>query len=276
MDITTGNFDKVLVFVAHPDDESIACAGLMQRARRALVVFAVDGAPPYYRFEKKFGSLRAYSDCRFREAAAALATIPDCSYRRLTRPDGTYFVDQHLFLEMPEAFASLLNLAREFSPDWIVSHAFEGGHLDHDTCHVLAKHAAATLGIESLEFPLYWRSAENGDCFQRFREKQQDESALQLSAQELLTKRRMVAEYRSQQTLTSVFQQEIERFRRLVSEDCSRPVWSEYPFENRRKPWKADLFFEKIANFQNNCRRLRDSSSTMCQPRSKRLNESRR
>jgi N-acetylglucosamine malate deacetylase 2 len=251
MDIGPVNLDNLLVFVAHPDDESIACSGLMQRAKRLLVVFAVDGAPPYYRFEKKFGSLRSYSDRRFREAGAALAEIPRCSFRRLTRPDATHFVDQHLFLEMPGAFASLLQIVREYSPDWIVSHAFEGGHLDHDTCHVLAKRAAVTINVKTLEFPLYWRTAENSDCFQQFREERPGEFALQLSPQELATKRRMLAEYGSQQNLTSVFQLQIERFRPIVSGDCSRPAWSEYPFENRRKPWKARLFLDKIAAFQD-------------------------
>jgi N-acetylglucosamine malate deacetylase 2 len=252
MDIAGGNFDNLLVFVAHPDDESIACSGLMQRAKRLLVVFAVDGVPPYYRFEKKFGSLRRYSDHRFREAGAALAGIPHCSFRRLTRPDATHFADQHLFLEMLDAFTSLLQIVHEYSPDWIVSHAFEGGHLDHDTCHVLAKRVASTVNVKALEFPLYWRTAENRDCFQQFREAGPGEFALQLSPQELATKRRMLAEYGSQQNLTSVFQLGIERFRPIVSGDCSRPTWSEYPFENRRKPWKAGLFFDKIAAFQNN------------------------
>ena len=251
---TTENFDKVLVFVAHPDDESIACAGLMQRAKRPLVVFAVDGAPPHYGFENRFGSLRSYSDHRFREAATALAALPLCSFRRLTRQDGTGFVDQHLFLEMPEAFASLLQITREFSPDWIVSHAFEGGHLDHDACHVLAKQVAVTLNVKSLEFPLYWRTARGNDCFQRFREDRQNQFTLELSGQELALKRRMLAEYKSQRGLTSVFQPEIERFRPLAGgEDCAKASWSEYPFENLCKPWTADLFFEKIAAFQSHC-----------------------
>jgi N-acetylglucosamine malate deacetylase 2 len=243
-------FAKTLILVAHPDDESIGCAGLLQRVPNALVVFATDGAPPHYRFEKRFGSLRHYSDLRFREAAAAVAAIPHSSFRRLVRQDGSYFVDQHLFLELPEAFLSLCRIVREFSPDLIVSHAFEGGHLDHDACHVLAKHAAIVVDVQCLEFPLYWQTVQNGDRFQEFRESRAAELLLGLSERELEVKRRMLAEYESQQALMSVFRNEVERFRFISLGSRTDGVWSHYPFENRRKPWRADCFFQRVAEFE--------------------------
>ena len=36
---------RTLVIVAHPDDETITCGGLLQRMRDPCVVFATDGAP---------------------------------------------------------------------------------------------------------------------------------------------------------------------------------------------------------------------------------------
>ena len=250
MNFIPDHFGRVLLFAAHPDDETIACAGLLQRASACLVVFAVDGAPPHYGFEKSFGSLAGYSDARFREASRALSHIPRCSYRRLTRQNGDFFIDQHLFLSLPEAFTSLLRIAREFQPDLIVSHALEGGHLDHDACHVLARGLARSCHLPLLEFPLYWRSGEGRDVFQQFRKAHRDDFALQLSAHELLLKRRMLAEYQTQKGLTSVFNAETERFRPVAGTDVAKPSWSTYPFENLRKPWSAELFFQKIAEFQ--------------------------
>ena len=250
MQNTTDNFGKLLILVAHPDDETIACSGLIQRASASLVVFAVDGAPPHYGFEKRFGSLRNYSDARFLEASRALKCIPRCSFRRLTRKDGTWFVDQHIFLELPEAFTSFARITREFSPDLLVSHAFEGGHIDHDACHILATRLAQEFSLRTLEFPLYWKSKHGHDVLQQFRESGEGEIVFQLSQQELLVKRRMLAEYRTQHGLTSVFHRETERFRALIRADRTEPAWSENPFENRRRPWKADLFFQKIAEFQ--------------------------
>jgi N-acetylglucosamine malate deacetylase 2 len=252
MSFRTGNFGKVLVLAAHPDDENIACAGLLQRATSSLVVFAVDGAPPHYGFEKQYGSLREFSDLRFREAARALAALPHCcSWRRLTRGDGSLFVDQHLFLELSEAFACLKAIAQEFSPDLIVSHAFEGGHLDHDACHFLAKRVAHTLAVATLEFPLYWKPEDGSDVFQRFRDDRGDEFVLELSADELGVKRKMLAEYRSQGNITAVFQPELERFRPIREQEITKATWSVYPFENRWRPWKAKPFFRAIDEFEN-------------------------
>ncbi len=251
VNLSTEQFGRVLIFVAHPDDETIACSGLLQRAAASLVVFAVDGAPPHYGFEKKFGSLQGYSDARFVEASRALSLLLRCSIRRLSRQDGTWFLDQHLFLELPEAFASLVQIARDFSPDLLVSHAFEGGHLDHDACHILAKHTARALKLQSLEFPLYWRSPDGRDVFQQFRCSQEGEFFLQLTREEIRMKRTMLSKYRSQQKLTSIFQLDRERFRSVRPADHTEPTWPEYPFENRRMPLKAELFLRKVTEFHD-------------------------
>jgi N-acetylglucosamine malate deacetylase 2 len=251
MGFGTEKFGRVLVLAAHPDDETIACSGLLQRATASLVVFGVDGAPPHYGFEKKFGSLQRYSEERFVEASRALSFVPHCSMRRLSRRDGTWFLDQHLFLEFPEAFASLVQIVDEFAPDVLVSHAFEGGHIDHDACHILAKRTARALDLRSLEFPLYWRSEDGRDVFQQFRAGFDGEFVLQLSQEESRVKRRMLSEYRSQKSLMSVFRLDPERFRRVLRTDQREPTWVEYPFENRRTPLKAELFLRKAAEFDD-------------------------
>jgi N-acetylglucosamine malate deacetylase 2 len=250
MSITTDKFGKVLVLAAHPDDETIACGGLLQRAATALVVFAVDGAPHRYGFEKKFGSLQDYSVARFREASRALSFIPHCSFHRLVTTEGTWLSDQHLFLNLPAAFISLRRFAREFSPDLLVAHAFEGGHIDHDASHFLAKELARSLAVPALEFPLYWKSSHGQDAFQRFRESHESEFALQLSPQELQVKRRMLREYRTQRGLTGVFSQGTERFRRLVLTEDAAPDWPGYPFENRAEQYKTESFMQLVADFQ--------------------------
>jgi N-acetylglucosamine malate deacetylase 2 len=244
---------RVLALAAHPDDETIACGGLLQRAAASLVVFAVDGAPPHYGFEKKFGSLQEYSETRFAEAARVASLVANCSIRRLARHDGSWFLDQHLFLELPQAFASLLQVARDFSPDLLVSHAFEGGHIDHDACHILAKRTARVLNLQQLEFPLYWRSEDGRDVFQQFRRRggEDGECVLQLSQEEKRLKGKMLSEYRSQKNLLSVFRLDPERFRGVSRVDDWQPVCREYPFENRRTPLKAELFLKKIAEFDD-------------------------
>jgi LmbE family N-acetylglucosaminyl deacetylase len=249
MNLAPKHFRRILVFAAHPDDETIACSGLLQRSRESLVVFAVDGAPPHYDFAEQFGSLQRYSEERFREAARALRLIPRCSLRRLARQDGTWLVDQHLFLDLPEAFASLRQIVREFSPDVLVSHALEGGHIDHDACHILASQVGKALAVPIVEFPLYWRDKHGHDVFQRFRDSHHGEFALELSEGELVVKDKMLSEYQTQRELTSVFRSAIERFRPMTAPDCTKLAWSKYPFENRRRQLKAALFFRNVADF---------------------------
>ena len=64
---------RTLVIVAHPDDETITCGGLLQRMRDPCVVFATDGAPEDAYFWSRFGSRERYAAIREQEAQAALA-----------------------------------------------------------------------------------------------------------------------------------------------------------------------------------------------------------
>jgi N-acetylglucosamine malate deacetylase 2 len=242
----TGNFGRVLVLVAHPDDETIGCSGLLQRASSALVVFGVDGAPPHYGFEKKFGSLKQYSDIRFREASLALRPVPHCAFARLARQNGAHYLDQHLFEELPEALASLNQFVCRFSPDFIVTHAYEGGHIDHDACHFLAAHIARAHNLMLMEFPSYWKAEDGRDIFQQFRNSRDDDVVLKLSEHEIQVKRQMLASYRTQQALTPVFHLHTERFRPALQENHTECAWADYAFENRRRRLKAKLFLQKV------------------------------
>ena len=245
----SGNLGKVLLLVAHPDDETIGCSGLLQRATSALVVFAVDGAPRHYGFENKFGSLQRYSDNRFLEASVALRYLPHCSFRRLAGRNGSHHMDQHLFEHLPEALTSLDQFVCTFSPDAIISHACEGGHIDHDACHFLASHVGRRHGVIVMEFPSYWQTADGHDIFQQFRNTRKDEVVLKLTEHEIQVKRQMLAAYHTQQALTPLFQLHTERFRPVLQENLTEFAWADYPFENRRRRLKVKSFLKKIQEF---------------------------
>jgi LmbE family N-acetylglucosaminyl deacetylase len=221
---------RLLVFVAHPDDETIGCGVLLQRLPSALVVFAVDGAPAGYGIERRFGSLKNYSAERFNEASRALRLARNCSFRRLNTRSGTYFPDRQLFAHLQEAAESLVSIARMFLPDAIVSHAYEGGHIDHDACYLLAKHAADTLSLKHFEFPLYWKDEAGQDVFQKFRNTQEGEISLNPSQTEIATKNKMLAEYQTQRDIVAMFTTNIEKFRPVRVRESGEPSWNfSYP-----------------------------------------------
>jgi LmbE family N-acetylglucosaminyl deacetylase len=242
---------RLLVLAAHPDDETIGCGILLQRSPCSLVVFAVDGAPAGYRIERRFGSLRNYSEERFKEASRALALARNCSIRRLKTRRGVFFPDRHLFEHLEEAADSLLAIAQEFLPDAIVSHACEGGHVDHDACSLLAKRAADALSVKHFEFPLYWKNENGQDIFQEFRNAREGEMVLNGSETEIAVKNKMLAEYKTQGDIVAVFSPNKERFRPARNRDYSQPSWNlSYP-GNWRSRLGARLVRRRFSEFQD-------------------------
>jgi LmbE family N-acetylglucosaminyl deacetylase len=236
------DFSRPLIFVAHPDDETLACAGLLQRMASSVVVFATNGAPNHRGFERKFGTLQRYSDTRFQEAAVAIAQVPNCSFQRLTKPDGAYFVDEQLFRELAQALTSLCRIARSFSPDALVSHAYEGGHIDHDACSFLTMHAAAALALRRFEFPLYSRNSLGRLVLQQFCDEGCAPLEWQLTQAELSCKRKMLAAYASQPGLATAFPLGTERIRLATRTDFCLARCRDYSYRNRwQRLWRKGL-----------------------------------
>src|SRR4051812_27248634 len=127
---------RTLVLVAHPDDEAAACGALLQRISDPIVVFATDGAPRSNYFWKQYGSREEYARVRVQEAEQALAAVGVAHFHFL-REDPP-IVDQELFLHLPAAYDALTRLLDAEMPEAILSHAYEGGHPDHDACCFLA------------------------------------------------------------------------------------------------------------------------------------------
>jgi LmbE family N-acetylglucosaminyl deacetylase len=264
-------FHRPLIFVAHPDDETLACGGLLQRFPGSLAVFATDGTPAGYGLERKYGSLKAYTELRFQEAARALSHVPTSSLKWLTAPDGSYFGDMHVHEDLPAAATSLRAIAQAFAPDAIVSHTYEGAHIDHDACSFIATHVAAALSLKRFEFPMYWLDQQGNAVLQRFRDGALGVAAAglegtgvmkwQLSEAEIACKKKMMAEYRTQRSTVSTFDPGVERFRpaTTASESFSVALCRDYLYQDRpprfyhtrrhRLPAKALL--KKFAEFEN-------------------------
>ncbi len=156
---------RVLVLVAHADDESVGYGALLQRMREAVVVIATDGAPRDEYFWGRFGSREKYAAVRRDEARRAMRLAGVRELVLLAEEDSR-LEDQRLFLNLAAAYARLEKLVERVRPEAIATLAYEGGHPDHDSCSVLGARLGAQFGVKVWEAPLYSRGKD-----QRAREK---------------------------------------------------------------------------------------------------------
>lgn len=129
---------RVAIVVAHPDDETIGVGGQLARLDGITIVHVTDGAPRDLGDARArgFASAEAYAAARRREleAAMALAGVPATALLTLDVPDqGAAFV-------MPGIAARLATLFAEREIELVLTHAYEGGHPDHDAIEIGRAH----------------------------------------------------------------------------------------------------------------------------------------
>jgi N-acetylglucosamine malate deacetylase 2 len=209
---------RTLVLVAHPDDEAVGCGALLQRMNDPIVVFATDGAPRSDYFWKRYGSRETYAQLRAREAEQALASLGVTHVHFLS--EAAPIVDQELFQHLRLAYEELTQLIEAEIPQAILSHAYEGGHPDHDSCSFLAYHAARQFGIPVWEMPLYHRAG--GDVHRQTFIDEKRQSVIEVTSQELARKQAACAVYESQAPVLQDFTAAVERFRPMARYDFAR------------------------------------------------------
>lgn len=119
-----------LVVAAHPDDETIGAAGLMTRLEQCHVFHVTDGAPHDRSLWTSPGARTRGDYARIRRAelarAMAVAGVEPAFASSLGVAD----------LEATRALTTVAQrvstLITMFRPDFVITHAYEGGHPDHD------------------------------------------------------------------------------------------------------------------------------------------------
>lgn len=217
---------RTLVLVAHQDDETIGCGALLQRMRDPLVVFATDGAPRDQKFWHGLLSRFEYVQERKNEALQVLqiAGVQDCEFLADYGPE--VFVDQELFRRLREALDVLARIVQTARPKALLTHAYEGGHPDHDACSFIGCVLGRQFRLPVWEMPLYYRMQEPKGI-QEFLQEGKDEIVLEPNPAELEKKDLMIRSYVSQTEIFLEFTGRTERFRPQLSYDYSRP-----PHEN--------------------------------------------
>ncbi len=218
-----------VLLVAHPDDEVLAFGALLQQMKKAIVVFATDGAPRDDYFWKEYGSREAYAQIRRQEAQEALSIVgahPVFLWERV--PGG--ITDQELFQHLPAAIRAFDQVIVEYKPACLLTLAYEGGHPDHDAACFIAWEAGRRIGLPVWESPLYHRDADGFSAAQTFPTKTGREIHLDVEGATLEKKLRMFHTYKSQRLVMDGFRPEIEQFRPIM----------DYDFTARPLPWKLN------------------------------------
>ena len=202
----------VAVVVAHPDDETIGCGALMSRLHNLNVVIVTDGAPRNGVNARRagFATPPDYAKARARElrAALAIAGIAERQIFELGVRDGGVW---HSLVPITHRLAHFFD---ERGIVTVFTHAFEGGHSDHDGVAYCVHAAAGMLRrrVSTLiEMPFYHLSAK-GPAFQSFCDR--DEGVvMRLTPAERRAKIAMFMAYASQKQVLAQFDPGVERYR---------------------------------------------------------------
>lgn len=189
------DFDRLIVVVAHPDDESLGAAGLMARSVRrgaaVEVIVATDGEGSHP--DSPTHTPTTLAAVRRDEVAAAMSRIGDTvRLRFLGLPDGG--TDEHrdaVEQALRDALGDRPTRADERA--LVISTWTGDGHRDHRVVGEVVEDVCARLGVRSRAFPIWlwhWGAPEDAPW--------DDLERVELSPDDVEAKAAATGEHRSQ------------------------------------------------------------------------------
>ena len=202
---------RILIAVAHADDETLGCFSLLSDPTHEVhILHATDSAPRdlKYAIRSGFPTREAYLAARHDETMAVLAKagIPESRYHCLGLADQ----------EAPVYWPRVREYVEKIAAERVYTHAYEGGHPDHDAV------ALALAGLPNLwEFPLY--HAHGAEFVPGQFLSGEAASVVNLDAEQRKEKKAWLDCFVSQQRVIQMFPVQQETFRPAPAYDFTQP-----------------------------------------------------
>lgn len=217
--------ERVVVVVAHPDDETLAAGSRFDRMDDLAIVHITDGSPRDLEDARRegFPTREGYAAHRRRELVAAMDAL-GASPELLCH----WHPDKESVLH---AAAILDQLAEDIADAaFVITHAYEHGHPDHDTaalCVRLARDrlvAARAPAPGLYEFPIY-AMQDGKPVFGRFApDPDAPETVLPMTADDRARRNAALAAFATQRGLLRFAGGWEERLRPMAPYDFRRPA----------------------------------------------------
>lgn len=217
---------RTLLVAAHPDDETIGAGVLLRRRSNFRVVHVTEGSPlnPADAVAAGCSNREAYAAARRRETveAMAMAGIPADAITNLQ------FTDQRIAFHLEDLARLVLNIIDEIRPEIVLTHAYEGGHPDHDSvafaCHMAHRTCSPERAFRLCEFTGYHLGNGGMEISRFLGGDDEGQYTYRLKSEEQEFKVRMIEKFATQaRTLQPFLPPEVEKFRVAPQYDFTRP-----------------------------------------------------
>ena len=228
---------RVMIIVAHPDDETIGMGAQLCRFHDSLLLQVTDGAPRdgCDAAAHGFSTIADYAFARRVELRAAL----EAGRAHGVRSEVAGVPDQEACLSLVTLTKRVLRRLRQEAPEAIFVQPYEGGHPDHDAVAFAVWAAARLIASEGRSPPaIIEMTAYHADgprlATGTFLPAERPFTTIELGSEDRLRKRRMIDCFTSQRDLLAGFTTEVERFREAPQYDFAQP------------PHPGELHYERL------------------------------